>query len=236
MGLFNLCNPCRSRIGCSGMRRSRYAFPLVPAPAVCDGGDKYGVGTGDPDWAVPLMECSGPDLAFQAEVALMKGLSDGDTLGLLFRTVLPGMVGMALRVQPSLRTGVGALLSGIGGGVGARAGGGERTVVVVSAVAGGDVVIRGGGDDEALLRSRLGSSTEPTCVVVGGVGMRGVVIVGDGKALLLGELLLCTKLTCGAGVDDNVVAARAGTDRAKGSEGDGEVLRGKLVTVRAKLT
>lgn len=211
------------------MRRSRYAFPLVPAPAVPDGGDKYGVGTGDPDWAAPLMECSGPDLAVQAEVALMKGLSDGDTLGLLFRTVLPGMVGMALRVQPSLRTGVGALLSGIGGGVGGGAGGGERTVVVVSAVA-------GGGDDKVLLRGRLGSSTEPTRVVVSGVVVRGVVIVGDGKALLLRALLLCTKLTCGAGVDDNVVAAREGTDSAKGSEGDGEVLRGKLVTVRAKLT
>lgn len=69
--------------------------------------------------------------------------------------------------------------------------------------------------------------------------MRGaVIVVGDGKALLLGVLLLCTKLTCGvgAGVDDTVVTAREGTPSAKGSEGDGEVLRGTLVPVRVKLT
>lgn len=66
--------------------------------------------------------------------------------------------------------------------------------------------------------------------------MRGVVIVGDGKALLLGGLLLCTKLTCAAGVDDTVVDARPGTGLSKGSAGNGEVLRGKLLTVRAKLT
>lgn len=110
LGLPDRCNPWLSRTGCSGMRRSRNPFAPLPAPVICDGGDMYWDTTGDPDWAVPLMDCSGPDLAVQADVALMKGLSDGDTLGLLFRTVLPGMVGMALRGQPSLRAGVDALL------------------------------------------------------------------------------------------------------------------------------
>lgn len=159
LGLPIRCTPCRSRIGCSGTRRSRNAFVLPPAPLVCDGEDKYWVATGDADWAFPLMGCSGPDLAVQAEVALMNGLSDGDTRGLLFKTVLPGMVGMALRGQPSLRVGVDALLSGTR--VGGSARGGERPVVVDGGVVCGDVT-RGGGDDKALLRGRLGSRIEPT--------------------------------------------------------------------------
>lgn len=58
------------------------------------------------DCAFPLTAGNGPDLAVQAEVARMKGFSDGDTLEPLLSTVLPGIVGMALRGQPSLLAGV----------------------------------------------------------------------------------------------------------------------------------
>lgn len=78
------------------------------------------------DCVFPLVTGSGPDLAVQADVALMKGFSDGDTLELLLSTVLPGIVGMALRGQPSLLAGVvvggDTLLGKVGGVAGSRGG------------------------------------------------------------------------------------------------------------------
>lgn len=84
-------------------------------------------GEDDPNGGVfPFVAGSGPDLAVQAEVALMKGFSDGDTLELLLSTVLPGIVGIELRRTPSILVGDGAgeeTLLGKVGGVTGNAGG-----------------------------------------------------------------------------------------------------------------
>lgn len=126
-GVFVLVSRCptdRSRSGCNGIRRCRAMFAEC-VPKRGDGGvisewdDPIGGAC-----VFPLVAGRGPDLAVQAEVALMKGFSDGDTLGLLLSTVLPGIVGMALRGQPSRLACVVAGGDGLLGRVGTVAGNG----------------------------------------------------------------------------------------------------------------